>query len=372
MMLADADRAKLLPHLDRLAAAIEELLMTGLTAASEATRQSLGVTFQEASRLRLLRLGGTLRVANEELGRYTRNDGAFSQRRLVFFLGRAWLLSRGLARAYRNNDDAEADRLLGSTRSAPAPRLDVVTLGVVKKVAQGAFCAFDFRLRTVADAGDLPRGSPLSWSVVFPLKAGIDVPPEGYLHLPQEQKFTPAAFLDRRVLTIERAQLSREEGAAARLSFTKETTVVAGEPFTDWTPLLAWNPQAAIDRIARHVPNPFDLEVELHEEVALGGWDIGDWREPTADGRRVAPLHVRGVELDASVSASSEGDAARKSLDELRAKPRRPPLFGLLHYESCRMVLQPLATFDEHGPKYLTISDESIDRKSLLQTMKFT
>ena len=69
MTLAAKDRKALLPKLDRLVGAIEDLLLSGLTTASESTRKALGVTFQEASRMRLLRLGGTLRVANEELGR---------------------------------------------------------------------------------------------------------------------------------------------------------------------------------------------------------------------------------------------------------------------------------------------------------------
>src|ERR1044072_1815370 len=101
MKLGAADQKKLLALLDELARAVEELFRTGLTTASQATRQTLPVSFQEASRLRLLRLGGTLRAANDELGRFTRNDPDFSRKRLCFFLNRAWLLSHGLARALR-------------------------------------------------------------------------------------------------------------------------------------------------------------------------------------------------------------------------------------------------------------------------------
>ncbi|HEY7426317.1 MAG TPA: hypothetical protein VH682_18945, partial [Gemmataceae bacterium] len=97
MKLNPSDRRKLLPMLDKLAESVEELLLSGLTTASEATRQALGVSFQEASRLGLLRLGSTLRAANEELGRFTRDEAAFSRKRLSFFLNRAWLLSHGLS-----------------------------------------------------------------------------------------------------------------------------------------------------------------------------------------------------------------------------------------------------------------------------------
>src|ERR1700735_5377128 len=95
------DRKKLTPLLEDLTTAIEDLLLTGLTTASEATRNTLNVSFQESSRLGLLRLGGTLRVACEELSRYTRNNAEFSSKRFSFFLNRAWLLSRGLSMAVR-------------------------------------------------------------------------------------------------------------------------------------------------------------------------------------------------------------------------------------------------------------------------------
>src|SRR5213592_2221603 len=112
MKLADADRRKLPALLDELARAVEELLLSGLTTASEATRQTLNVSFQEASRMRLLRLGSTLRVANEELGRFTRNEPDFSRKRMTFFLNRTWLLSHGLARALREKDEARLALLL--------------------------------------------------------------------------------------------------------------------------------------------------------------------------------------------------------------------------------------------------------------------
>src|SRR5262245_13865525 len=142
MKLAEADRKKLPNLLEQLRSAVEELLLSGLTTASDATRKILQIVFQEASRMRLLRLGSTLRAANDELGRFTRNESDFSRRRLIFFLNRAWLLSQGLARALSENDDAGLERLLWTPASVPVDRLDVVVLGVGKKVAAGAFVAF--------------------------------------------------------------------------------------------------------------------------------------------------------------------------------------------------------------------------------------
>ena len=70
MLPPAADRPKLKAVLDPLAAAVEELLLGGLTTASDATRQTVSVAMQEAGRLRLLRLGVALRTVNEDLGRY--------------------------------------------------------------------------------------------------------------------------------------------------------------------------------------------------------------------------------------------------------------------------------------------------------------
>jgi hypothetical protein len=101
MNLAEADRKKLPPLLDELAGAVEELLLSGLTTASASTRKLLEVSFQEASRMRLLRLGSTLKTAGDELGKFVQKQEGFSRQRLCFFLNRAWLLARGLARALR-------------------------------------------------------------------------------------------------------------------------------------------------------------------------------------------------------------------------------------------------------------------------------
>src|ERR1043165_5351701 len=197
MNLNSADRKKLETMLDQLGRAVEDLLLTGLTTASETTRQTLNVAFQEASRLKLLRLGGTLRVANEELGRFTRNDADFSRNRFAFFLNRAWMLGKGMARALQAGDDAAFDQLNWLPTQVPVKKLDVVTLGVVKKVTTNTVVIFDFRLRLLDAVNNMQPGQRLSWSCIFPIKPGTDIPPEGYLHLPQKkQRFKAFQFLD--------------------------------------------------------------------------------------------------------------------------------------------------------------------------------
>jgi hypothetical protein len=371
MKLSRADRQKLLPLLDELAGAVEELLLSGLTTASEATRQALGVSFQEASRLSLLRLGSALRAANEELGRFTRNESDFSRRRLSFFLNRAWLLSHGLARALRDGDEQEFDRLLWTPATAPAERLEVVTLGVAKRVAAGAFCAFEFRLRAVRAAGKIPEGGRLVWSCVFPIKPGLDIPPEGFLHLPHKQKFTANLFLERKTVVIERASVAVDDAGVGRVSLGEQSAVTAGEPFAEWDCFHAWSPAPALERIRRHEPGPFDVDVELQDEVVLTDWEIGAPAERDGQHRMAYPVTYRDTVFDAVVSQGTEGRTLRAALDGLRKKKRRPPLFGLMHYEGCRLVLQPLALLGKEGPEQLMLSAEKVDRSVLVRALKF-
>ncbi|MFX6023674.1 hypothetical protein ABTF26_21800, partial [Acinetobacter baumannii] len=77
--------------------------------------------------------------------------------------------------------------------------------GVIKKVVPGAFCAYEFRLRAVGDNSSITSGQRLLWSTIFPLKSDADLPAEGYLHLPQKQKFTAFQFLEGKTVKIENA-----------------------------------------------------------------------------------------------------------------------------------------------------------------------
>jgi hypothetical protein len=133
MKISKDDQRKLPRLLDDVSRAVEELLLTGLTTASEATRQTLDVSFREVARMRLLRLGSTLRAANEELGRFTAKDPNFSQKRLTFFLNRAWMLCRGLSRALSDDNQAEFDRLLWIPSTQPVKKLEVARWASRKK-----------------------------------------------------------------------------------------------------------------------------------------------------------------------------------------------------------------------------------------------
>jgi hypothetical protein len=374
MLPPAADRPKLAAVLDQLSASVEELLLSGLTTASEATRRTLSVAMQEAARFKLLRLGSTLRAAAEELGRFTRQDPAFSRRRLSFFLGRAWLLGRGLAHALHSGNEAEYDRLAWSPPTRPLPVVEVVCLGAVKKVAVGSFGAFDFRLRVVADAGPVKAGQRLTWSTVFPLKPGLDIPPEAYLSLSQKQKFSPEVFLGRSTVVIRDATLSADEsGGGGRIVLTDGSTVAAGEAFADWSRFLDWSPAPALERLGRHTPGPLDLDTELLEEVVLRDYQLGKAGDGDEPGQAIYPLSAGPLALHAVVSPAPEGKALRKGLDDLRkTKKGMPPLFGLMHYERCRLVFQPLTAFGPDGPDYLTISKESINKAALLKAMTFT
>ncbi len=376
MKLADVDQKKLLPLLESLAGAVEELLLTGLTTASEATRRTLDISFQEASRMRLLRLGSTLRVANQELGRFTQDDPEFSKRRLSFFLNRTWLLSRGLVRALREQDEDSFSQLLFVPQQEAVNDLEVVTIGVAKKHVKDTFCSFDFHLRTINKTQQIPSGASLVWSCVFPLKPGSEIPPEGFLHLPQKQKFKPHVLLEGQVVKIDSGMIAQAAGArrdcgVRRLTLTENSKVSAGEAFADWPELLQWEPAGAAERVREYQPGPFDLEVELQEEVILHDWEFLPNEPETLGDQVVYPIAHRGTRFDLIAAASSEGDTVREAVKSLAKKKARPPLFGLMHYQMCRLALQPLTIFEKGAPKHLMISSKNIDRKALLQAIKF-
>src|SRR5207237_912892 len=100
-------------------------------------------------------------------------------------------------------------------------------------------------------------------------------------------------------------------------------------------------------------------------------WQVGEPREREGESQLVYPFSAGSTTFDGVVSQRMEGKVLRKRLEEYRPKKHRPPLFGLLHYERCRLVLQPLAIFGEKGPEHLMISNENVDRAALLKTLKF-
>jgi hypothetical protein len=360
--------AKMLPILEELENATEELLATGLTTASQATRTKLDVSFKEASRLKLLRLAASLRYANEELGRFLQEATNFSPRRLAFFLMRSWLLARGMSKAIRANDTATLARLLLSPNPAAFPSLEVIALGVAKRVAGGS-CSFEFRLRLVADAKGKTRtlsaGTPLVWSCLFAHKEGV--PPEAYLHLPQPQRFMPRAFLQGASCVINDVAVSVDDHGTGRLLLGPKSTVTASSSaFDDWKRFeQPWDLGAAAERIKGHRPSPLDLEVEMAEEVILPEWDIGDPGAPTEGSDFVVfPVNSGGLSLDAIASLGEEGKELREALDSLKGAKQRPPLLGLVHYELGRLKLRPIALFDLAAPPTDEPAPESAGKKA--------
>jgi hypothetical protein len=389
------DRAELLPMLAELTSTVESLIATGLSTASAATRQKLDVSFKEASRRKLLRLGASLRYVNEELGRFVADASAFSGKRFAFFLHRSWLLARGLHEAIRRDDAPWIARLLMSREPEVVRRVDAIVMGVGKRVQADGGCSFEFRMRSVGDGGALPAGTPIVWSCVFPPKQGV--PAEAYLHLPQPQKFAPKLLLDRAIYTITECAISRgEPGGGVRLMLGPKSTITAGKRCTDWAPHLATDWAAVRARAAAHRPSPLELEVELQEAVVLHDWQVGapDAREDdkvaypiTADGRELVVVTAKGpgdaelvAVLDAfrkqaakaaKASAAGKGGKAARPAKAAQPAPSKGPLFGLMHYERCQLVLQPLAIFGDDGPEYLNISKDKISVSSLVSSLDF-
>jgi hypothetical protein len=355
--IAAPERKKLLPVLDDLAAAVEDLIGTGLTTASAATRQKLDVSFKEASRLKLLRLAASLRYVNEEIGRFLENNAAFSAKRFSFFLNRSWLLARGIAHAIRDDDAKALAKLLWTTSPKPLAEIEVVTVGVLKRVAKGSSISFDFRLRSTKD------GRRLVWSCLFADKGSV--PAEAYLHLPQPQKFPPKVFLEPNPIIIREAAISDD-----RIILGAKSSVEQGkQPWKKWKPFFPeWDRAATRRRLTAHSPSPLDLEVELQEEVVLDDWKLGEPR--TVEGQKRYPVVAGDLELEAIVPDGAAGAELEGSLEALRKRAKRPPLLGLVHFDLCRLVLQPLATLEVAGPKHLMISNDKIDLKSLLGTLE--
>jgi len=419
--LAGADRERMQGLLDELGDEVERLLLGGMTTANDATREKLSMTLREVSRRRLLRLGATVSNVSREIERHLRSDSEFSARRLSFFIGRTWLLCRAMARALREGDDVTFDRLALDRHSERVEAVRVVTLGVVKKVVPGSFCAFDFRMRRLD--GDRP-GESVAFTEMFPLKKGQQIPAESFLVIERGKKYRPAMLLEGKVITFRDVDLQRSS-AGLRISRGRPDeagAVELGEVYDGWASLPAWDPVGARERVATYEVDPVQMPNDLHEEVILDGWSLAAPRKDDSGApRRIHPVKWSGLELDGVVSKGVEGEALRKNLERMRkgtlpaglgpgaapktdessrtkktrakktrakttkasktassdaasASTRRAPvsegrLFGLLHYETCRFVLQPLALLTERGPIHLTTSPEGIDRKALLENL---
>jgi hypothetical protein len=371
------DARQLSALLNELCGAVEELLLSGLTTASKSTVERIDVSFKEASRMRLLRLGSTLRIANEEISRYTSGATSFSSRRLAFFLGRAWLLASSMRHAIDANDQIALDRLMATPATQPLPTVKLITLGVAKRVVPGAFASFDFRLRALEASATVEAGESLIWSCVFPMRKDVELPTEAFLHLPQKQKFKPSILLEKKVIAATQCAVSRQGGATTRLALGEHSSLQATESFNDWRHFWSWNPADAAARLALNKVTPLDLEIELQEEVFLDEWapanpEAKNAAKPSEEGYDLLPIEAKHLTFEARLDHGPSGTPLSAVMKKLAVAKRRPPLYGLVHYESCEMRFQPLTALGKNGPEYLTVSPDKISQAELVKAMKFT
>jgi hypothetical protein len=269
--------------------------------------------------------------------------------------------------ALETNNEKEYDRLTITPATQPVASIDLVCLGAVKKVTS-AVVQFQFRFRALGAAGAVKSGDAVSWSFIQPVK-NKEIAPETYLHLSQKQKFTPFCFLEKKVQTIQNTVVSLDEAGNWRMTLTDQTTVTVGGVFTDWQRFLNWTPIGALERLKKQSPGPLDLETELQEEIVLRDYEVGGSEEGDEPGQTAYPVTSGHRTFHAIVGPPIEGKTLKKHLEDLRKlKKNRPPLFGLLHYERCRLVLQPLASFTT-SPEYLTFSQEKVDKAALLREL---
>ncbi|ETR70235.1 MAG: hypothetical protein OMM_03388 [Candidatus Magnetoglobus multicellularis str. Araruama] len=322
----------------------------------------------------MLRLSSTLRIINEELNRYNKHSSKFSKKRFAFFINRAWLLSHGIAQSLKNNDENELSRLLWTPDGKTYKKIEVVTIGVSKKVVQGVFCSFVFRLRSIKKTAALPSGQPLTWSCVFPLKPDTEIPVEGFLLLPQRQKFQPGIFLEGKSINLHNIIVTMEKTGIARISFDEKSKVTMGSVFKKWDSFKIWNWKDAYKRYQEYNPGPLDLEIEMQEEIILDQWKIVD--ESENDDYIIFKIknnidNENGLMFETLVSKGIEGETLLNELNKLKQNPTNPPLYGTIHYERCRMILQPLSLFMPDGMKHLMVSNKKVDSSALLRTLNF-
>jgi hypothetical protein len=240
---------------------------------------------------------------------------------------------------------------------------------VVKKVT-AAVVQFQFRFRALTASGAVKVGDSLAWSFSQAVK-NKEFPPEAYLHLTQKQKFTPFNLLDRKIVTVKNAVVVPDEVGGWKIALNDQSAITTGADFTNWAQFLNWTPTAARERLEQQKPGPLDLDTELQEEVVLSGYEIGQSSDGDEPGQTVYPVTAGPLAFRAIVGPVAEGKALRKGLEDLQqaAPSKRTPLYGLMHYERCRLVLQALTTFGTSGPNYLTISPEKVDKGALLREL---
>ena len=362
--------------LDNLCHSVEGILLTGMTTANKATCDSLQMAFQTASQMNLLRLGSTLRVAVEEMSRFnhTKNsDTTFSAKRLSFFLNRAWMISYGLKLALQRKDNTHWNALTITPKGVALKKLEVVTIGVSKKVVRNAFCVFEFRLRTIGDHSTenkikIADGTSIIWSAVFPLKKGVNIDAEVFLHLAQKQAFRPIDLIGNKVSTFTDLTLIGDT-APFKIALTDESCVKQNQDFTAWKSLAIWDREVAYQRAEYHHPGPFELDIELQEEVFLDDWLIIEQENRQINNMRTYLIESHDLCFQAQISLDDK--VTQKALIKANKLTQKSILFGLMHYESCQLMLQPLALISEKKPTQLMLSNEKKGAADILRNMSF-
>jgi hypothetical protein len=370
---ADASKLTLL---QQAGDAIEELLLAGTTTASQSTGRTLGAVFEEASRAGFLRLGASLRIVLEELKRLDSAPERFSGSRLAFFLDRAWLLAMGTRHALQEGDAQALIRLTAPPRSTAVSRLEVATLGVLKRHVPGAFSVFEFRFRllaavVLADGAQLPRGASLIWPLVLPARADIEVSPEAFLNLQQKQGFRPSDLLGGKRIVIEQETISAE--APHRINLGPDSTLSIGEALDDWSGLIDWQPGQWLVRLQQHRPDPLELPVEHSVELLLSPWQLlQEFAASTASGKaaseRIASVAALGMAWRLRIDNGE--DELERALQEASGSESPPALYASAHVELGQAVLTPLALLPPAGPpSYITIGPMKGDRAALVRAL---
>ena len=354
--------------LGSLSSAVEDLLLAGLTAASDATVQTLRVGFQEASGRKLLRLGSTLRMVTEEIARYTTKQKTFAPERFVFFAARAWMLARGMADALERGDDALWSRLAWTPPTQMVDEISLVICGVFKRHVPNAFASFEMRCRSLSDVGPIRAGEPLIWSFIFPMRAKSEIPPEAHLLLKQKQKFAPGDLLEGQVVTVRKAAMSLM--SPPRLLLGPSTQVEVGEHFDGWRDIMAWDPLRTLSLVRGHHLDPLELPVELQDEVLLDDWTIGPFGS-TDRPYESAELKSGELVFEARVDLGESGAPLRAAIQLASKQERRPPLFGFVHFEHGVLIFQPLSVLRDDGPDHVHLNRKNIDKAALVKALRF-
>ena len=128
---------------------------------------------------------------------------------------------------------------------------------------------------------------------------------------------------------------------------------------------------AAAARVNAHRTMPLDLEVELQEEVCVESWEAGKLKG-TEEGYDLLPMASGGLPMEARLDRGPSGVPLAGTMVKLAEKKKRPALYRLAHYESCRVMFLPLTALGKNGPEYLTVSPDKISQSALVKAMKFT